>query len=162
MFPSGWSVGEKIGKSILSIHAPVPDYESELHQQTQQLLSRLKPERPVWRTNWGVRPSCKLDQSAKYASMIEFCSGQITAENAGVECFFRVERQTLSRLDGGDILFTIHTNQVPLCQLSLEQKMTLLGVLETCPSGTLQYKGIRRIQKPVTEYLRTSIAEAQL
>ena len=157
IFPSGWCIGDKLGKSVLAIHRDVPEFESELNEQTQQLLARLKLERPVWRMNWGVRPSGQLDQSPMHGVMLKQRGDLITAANAGSECYFRVEHQTLSRLPGGDILFTIHTHQTPLNVLSQQQRRDLLGVLETCPPETLRYKGIWPMRHPVTDYLRESV-----
>jgi hypothetical protein len=54
-----------------------------------------------------------------------------------------VERQTLARIpDTRDVLFAIHTHQCKLDELAEEQAAVLLGVLQTCPSDTLGYKGI--------------------
>ncbi len=156
IFPSGWCIGDKIGRSVLAVHQDVPEFKSELNDQTQQLLSRLKPDRPVWRMNWGVRPAEQLDQSPMHREMLERRCDRITAGNAGSECYFRVELQTLSRLPGGDILFTIHTHQTPLKTLSRQQRHNLLGVMETCPAETLRHKGIWPIRDPVMEYLRES------
>ncbi len=64
-FPSGWSIADKIGLPIDSVHGPVPQYAEVMSRATNQLLERLKPGRPVWRMNWGVRPSGRLDQSPK-------------------------------------------------------------------------------------------------
>ncbi len=158
IFPSGWCVGDKLGQSVLTIHTPVPEFEDELNQATQQLMARLKPQRPVWRTNWAVRPSGQLDQSPIHGDKLRQRRAAITAENAGSECYFRVERQTLSRLPGGDILFTIHTHQSPLGGLSDEERKILLGVIETCPAETLKYKGIWPMRETVVQYLRKNIS----
>jgi hypothetical protein len=84
-------------------------------------------------------------------------AGQLAPHNVGCRCYFRVERQTLSRLEASNgILFTIHTQQTPLERLEGWQKRNLLGVLESCPPATLQYKGISPIQSLVCDYLRRS------
>lgn len=142
-FPSGWCIGDKIGKSLLSIHDPVPEYKSVLNDPTHRLMQRLKPGRPVWRMNWGVRPSGILDQSPIHAETLRRARQEVTAANAGRRCFFRVERQTLARLPlSRHVLFTIHTHQCRLEQLEDQQKRALLGVIGSCPAETLAYKGI--------------------
>ncbi len=156
-FPSGWSIRDKIGKSIMEVHDPVPEYASVMATSTDRLLSKLKPKRPVWRMNWGVRPWERLDQSPKWATELESHAKAITTENAGRECFFRVERQTLSRLGHTNaILFTIHTHQTPLEELIPWQQHNLAGVLESCPEATLHYKGIAPIRDAVIAYLKKS------
>ncbi len=157
-FPSGWCIGDKVGKSLLAIHEPVPEYATELNPPTERLMQRLKPGRPVWRMNWGVRPSGQLDQSPRHQLYLRQRRAWITAENAGSECFFRVERQTLARLQpSGAILFAIHTHCAPLNELSTLQRKHLVGVIRTCSDETLDYKGILAMREPIVAYLQRSL-----
>ncbi|TWU08438.1 heme-dependent oxidative N-demethylase family protein [Stieleria varia] len=153
-FPSGWSVADKLGQSVLLIHQSVPEFDPVLSPQTERLMQRLKSHRPVWRMNWGVRPLPYLDQSPKFARGLFTAARSVTAANAGKKCYFRVERQTLTRLPSGDILFTIHTHQCTLDELTVSQKQQLCGVLKTCPEDTLRYKGILPMAEPIIDYLR--------
>lgn len=153
-FPSGWTIAEKIGMPIHAIHAPVPQFAETMGRSTSALLDRLRTGRPVWRTNWGVRCSGRLDQSPKHAEREERCAQTIDQSNAGARCYFRVERQTLSRLPvTDDILFTIHTMQTPIDQLTGDQQQTLLAWLETCPAETLRYKGITPFYESLKRWL---------
>ena len=153
-FPSGWSIRDKMGQSILRVHQSVPEYESAMGASTDQLLERLKAGRPVWRMNWGVRTSSRLDQSPKHLETLVGEVETLCAQNVGQRCHFRVERQTLSRLPTTHaILFTIHTHHCPLQALTIEQMQILRGVLETCPQATLEYKGIAPIKQLVCDYL---------
>ncbi len=154
-FPSGWSIADKVGLSILSTHAPVPEYQSVLSTSTERLLAKLKVNRPVWRTNWGVRCSPRLDQSPKHAIALAQELASLRSDNVGDRCYFRVERQTLSRLPTSRaILFTIHTYQAPLRELSVQERQILHGVLKTCPDATLHYKGIAPMRELLIDYLR--------
>jgi hypothetical protein len=153
-FPSGWTIAEKIGKSMWATHAPVPEYQAVLSPATDRLLEKLKAGRPVWRTNWGVRCSGRLDQSPKHADQLRQELAALSAEDVGDRCYFRVERQTLSRLPrSGGVLFTIHTHQAPLRMLSLSHRRTLAGVLRTCPDATLEYKGITPMRSLLLNFL---------
>lgn len=153
-FPSGWSIVEKIGLSMLNVHAPVPAYEAKLHAPTEKLLERIVQGRPVCRLNWGVRPSPQLDQSPKHQQKLQAAQSTINAANAGQRCWLRVERQTLARLTpSNDVLFAIHTHQERIRDLSNTQQEMLLGVLQTCPDETLAYKGILPIRTAVLDYL---------
>jgi hypothetical protein len=157
-FPSGWSLPEKLGKGIAHVHEPVPEFESVLATQTRRMLDSLKVDRPIWRMNWGVRPSAQLDQSPKHTMYLQEQQSLITAENAGDRCFLRVEKQTLSRMPkSGHILFTIHTHQSCLADLSTDQQRLLFGTLQTCPADTLAYKGLAKLAGPVMEYLHRSV-----
>ena len=142
-FPSGWTIAEKIGQPIHYVHAPVPQFAETMGRSTSALLDRLKAGKPVWRTNWGIRASGELDQSPKNLNRNKQAALQVDSANAGSRCYFRVERQTLSRLPKtGDILFTIHTMQTTVDQLRQDQQKTLLAWLQTCPAETLRYKAI--------------------
>ncbi|NNE00588.1 MAG: DUF3445 domain-containing protein [Pirellulaceae bacterium] len=153
-FPSGWCIGDKLGHSILSVHRPVPEFDSALHKPTAMLMKRLKAGRPVWRMNWGVRASGQLDQSPIHADELAQLRTLITPANAGQNCYFRVERQTLARLSAsGAVLFAIHTHQTPLGRLTAIQRSNLLGVLRTCPNETLAYKGILPMRDALIAYL---------
>jgi hypothetical protein len=153
-FPSGWSIADKIGRSLQETHSVVPRFEQTLERQTDRLVTHLKLDRPVWRMNWGVRPSGQLDQSPKWSALIADSAKQVDAKNVGTRCFFRVERQTLSRLHGGgEILFTIHTRQWPLASLNKIQLKCLYQTLISCPEETLVYKGIAAFYDPLMQFL---------
>lgn len=157
-FPSGWTVSEKIGMPIHAIHTPVPQFASVMGKSTTNLMQRLRTGRPVWRTNWGVRPGGNLDQSPKHADHVACLTQSIDQANAGQQCFFRVERQTLSRMPiSRDILFTIHTMQCPVADLDPNQHEVLLAWLETCPEPTLEYKGIAGFFQPLRTWLQQRI-----
>jgi hypothetical protein len=152
-FPSGWSVRDKTAQSVLGIHADVPEFGRTLYPATDKLMRRMKPGKPIWRTNWGIRPSGQLDQSPRHADVLEHERSMITSENAGHRCYFRVEHQTLTRVPGGAILFTIHTDQCTLSELTPKRQQILRGVLSTCPDATLRYKGITPMNEAVLGYL---------
>ena len=121
--------------------------------KTVKLLRGLKPLRPVWRMNWGVRSSGELDQSPQRLAQLNPTAPPIDAANAGQRCRFRVERQTLTRLPCGAILFTIHTHQASLETLTADQRAMLSGTLASCPEATLRYKGIWPFHAALLEYL---------
>jgi hypothetical protein len=106
-FPSRWDVREKIGKNLLGIHGPVPDYAQAIGTATQNVFDKLTVERPLWRVNWTVMDSGELHQPTAVRSPDAI---EITSSNIEQELYFRRERQTLRKLPvSGDILFTIRT-----------------------------------------------------
>jgi hypothetical protein len=153
-FTSGWSLPEKLGQTILAVHAPVPEFAAQMGKATIALMERLKAERPVCRMNWGIRPSDRLDQSPRFLPAVRRLEAEITPDQVGRRCWFRVERQTLTRLATTQaILFTIHTYQVPLQRLSAAEKTQVAGFVRTCPASTLQYKGIAGLRPALLAYL---------
>ncbi len=159
-FPSGWSIDEKAGQSISEVHEPVPGFQAQLGAATMRLLEQLKAARPVWRMNWGVRPSKELDQSPPRLAAVQMAASQLCHDSTtdlsqvGARCVLRVERQTLSKLpETQTILFTIHTHQCLLQELSIEQLGILHDVLQRCEPEQLRYKGIAAFSTPLMQYL---------
>jgi dimethylamine monooxygenase subunit A len=109
------------------------------------LLARLRPERPVWRRNWSIVVSPELNLASRFSAELNARKAAITAENAGERCFYRSERQTLSRLPrSGAILFTIRTHVAALGALAADPIWAagLLRLLRSTPPAILAYKGI--------------------
>jgi hypothetical protein len=153
-FPNAWSLEDKLGRSFLELHAPVPGFAATLGPPSLKLLERLKPERPVFRLNWAVKATAQLDLSTRWSAWEAEQKAQVTAANAGARCFLRVERQTLSRLPGsGAILFTLHTYVQAMETLRPDQLQRLRGVLQTCPAEMLAYKGITPFLAPLSAWL---------
>lgn len=149
-FPSGWSIVDKLGLPLNAVHQPVPGLNALLGHSIDKLLARLKPGRPVWRDNWGIRPSGQLDQSPRYSEVLATAAQSITTRDALQRCYFRVEKQTLSRLaKSRHILFTIHTSQCELQQLTAKQQQLLAATLKSMPDAIAEYKGIAPMIKAI-------------
>ena len=155
-FPSGWSIADKLGQSQGCVHAAVPGFDQELLSPSLRLFERLKTGRSVCRHNWSVRALGRLAQFSQDAAEVLARSQQVTVKTAA-DCFFRVEYQTLSRLpETRSILFTIHTFQRTLKELTCAEKRRLARVMLTCPESSLRYKGIWPMRENVVSYLTTA------
>ncbi len=153
-FPNAWSLDEKLGRSFLEIHAPVPGFAESIGAASQKLLERLKPERPVERLNWAVKATPQLDLTNRWAPWEAEQKALVTQSNAGERCYLRVERQTLSLLpETNSVLFTLHTYVQALATLSEVQLHLIHGVIETCPEEMLAYKGIAPFATPLKHWL---------
>jgi hypothetical protein len=138
-FANAWCLDEKLGLPLTAVHAPVPGYAEQLATPVERLLTRLKPERPVWRVNWGLRPTPQLDQTSRHSLWVERLKQGCTLDN----CWLRIERQTLSLLERtGHILFTIHTYQERVSELPPTQRELVAAVVRATPPDTLRYKGL--------------------
>lgn len=160
-FANRWSLDEKLGCPLLTIHDPVPGFATALGRSAGLLLERLKPERPVWRMNWAIAVVDRLNLAPHLDRDLDERKRAIEPENAGERCFFRVERQTLARLPRtGAALFAIHTYQAPVAKLAANQAWArqMLGVLETTPAEMLSYKGIAPFAGALVGYLRMRLA----
>lgn len=153
-FPSMWSLDEKLGRSLLDIHVPVPFFHDKLGLSTMRLIERLKE--PVWRLNWGIYPTPRLDLEPMTLPEWEPSLGSIRPEDAGAHLYLRVERQTLSRLPKTRaILFTIHTYVG-----SIEDEIgdarrleRMRNVLRTVPPESQRYKRLAPYLPALLAYL---------
>ncbi|WNG41368.1 DUF3445 domain-containing protein [Archangium violaceum] len=155
-FPSGWCLQDKMGRSLLDIHAPVPNFGSKLGASTVRLMEGLKPGRPVTRVNWALSVTHRLDLEPWTKPEWRHLFEGITAHNAGERCFLRLERQTLSLMPRtGAILFTIHTYRAPVATEVVDpaRRRRLANVLRTVPPDTSAYKGITPLLEPLVAWL---------
>jgi hypothetical protein len=157
-FPNRWCIGDKMGLPLAAIHGPVPGFREQIAYSTNQLVARLLPQRPVWRRNWSLVVLPDLDLSPRLGSLDEQ-KAAITAENAGERVFYRVERQTLVRLNRHpSVLFTVHTYVAPLARLAANPRWAaaLAALLQQVEPDMLAYKGITPYLQPLLAYLHQS------
>jgi len=112
-FPASWSLAEKLGRPLIGIHRPVPDYETEIARRVQRLFDAIRPEQPLWRMNSLVYRDPSLHQPRREADPRSDRRGGT---------FVRAERQTLIRLpQTRAVVFAIHTYVVDIASLSAEE-----------------------------------------
>jgi len=160
-FPSGWSLEEKLGRSLLEVHAPVPRFAEQVGAATLRLMDGLKPGRTVTRCNWALTVTDRLCMEPRArAEWLHLFEG-LTPQNAGERCFLRLERQTLSRLpESGAILFTLHTYLAPVAGEvpTPERRHRLAQVLRTVPGDMNGYKRLGPLREPLLAWLETPFA----
>jgi len=108
-FPSYWRLADKLGRHMVDVHGPVAHYRDALAAKVDRFLTRLHPDRPVWRRNWSIHddPAYFLPAPTPTRSV-----------DPPDGLWLRSERQALRRLPlTGAVLFTIRTQQVPLAVL---------------------------------------------
>jgi dimethylamine monooxygenase subunit A len=157
-FPNAWCLDDKMGKSFLGIHDNVPLFMEYLGRPSSLLLERLKIGRPVWRVNWSIKATARLNQIPRFSCEEQQAYQYFTVENVGERCFLRIERQTLSKLPRtGAILFTIHTYQTPVVEVARnrEQAHLMAGVLRTTPQELLVYKNIEPYSDILLSYMES-------
>lgn len=153
-FPSMWSLDEKIGRSLLDIHVPVPFFHDKLGLSLMRLMDRLKE--PVWRLNWGIYPTPRLDLEPPTLPEWEHLLTSIRPEDAGAHLYLRVERQTLSRLPKTRaILFTIHTYVGAIEEEARDARRLerMRNVLRTVPPESQRYKRLAPYLPALLAYL---------
>lgn len=96
-FPANWRLSDKINRPLIGIHAPVPEYDSNLAARVQRLFDGVQVGRPLWRCNRLSYADADLHQPRKRA---------VSADMP----FIRSERQCILRLPiSRAVVFTIHS-----------------------------------------------------
>ena len=155
-FPNAWCLDDKMEQSFLDIHRSVPLFAEYLGRSSTLLLERLKIGRSVWRLNWSIKASSRLNHTPRFHYEEQQSSQEITQENIGDRCFLRIERQALTRLPRTNaILFTIHTYQSSLAQVvnSVDRARRMFNVMKTMPEEVLAYKAITPFAPALLRYL---------
>jgi len=150
-FPSSWSLPEKFGRPMDALHEDVPGWVGPMAERVARIFDALRPDPPVWRLNWSLQFGGGLRMArSKHASS----RPEGPMEALGI----RVERQTLRKLGGGDILFTIKVLLDPVTVLerhpdgprlahALSQRLAALTPDE------LSYKGLTRTREVIRQRL---------
>lgn len=116
-FPASWSLRQKIGRALVSIHRPVDSYDEGMARRVQRLFDAIRPGAALWRMNFLT-----YDDPALHQPRLE---GQHRPCPQG-HFYIRCERQCLLRLpQTRAVVFTIHTYVVPADTLTAEELAAL-------------------------------------
>jgi dimethylamine monooxygenase subunit A len=149
-FPSGWSLREKIGKSLFLTHAPVPGLNDDLGANISKLLSRIDVGQFFQRTNWGLTGAVELDQHPRHQIPA------IAADADPQRVYLRIEWQVLTAISAAALLFGIRVFHVPVEEMKSfsELALRLARNLETMPDAVAQYKRLDQCRGWLVKYLR--------
>jgi len=155
-FPARWNLGDKIGRPISDIHAPVPGLEPAIGRPIGLLFERLAVGHPVWRANWSISNDPSLHQPSHAWRPT---ASDVAPADVGSGLWLRVERQTLTRLPRtGAVLFTILTFVEPLAAVAAEPSLAakLMARIDELPERVLAYKNLQRHRPAIAAYLAGS------
>ncbi|MEZ5941534.1 MAG: DUF3445 domain-containing protein [Planctomycetaceae bacterium] len=139
-FPSHWKLQEKMGQTSDAIHAVVPKFADKLAIPTNAILSKLRPNRPVWRINWSIDGDDSL-----FTPGPKSFRDDLSVRNVLHSTWLRAERQTLRRLpETGSLVFTIRTYLHRMADVAVcpNRRTKLLASLRTMAPDTAAYKGM--------------------
>ena len=149
-FPSGWSLREKMGKSLFLTHAPVPGLNDELGANISKLLSRIEMGQFFQRSNWGLTGSPELDQHPRHTI------AQVGMKTDPETVYLRIEWQALTAISEATLLFGIRVYHMPVTRLkeSPELATRLASNLETMPETVARYKRLDQCRGMLVKFLR--------
>ncbi|KAH6896051.1 hypothetical protein B0T10DRAFT_545620 [Thelonectria olida] len=153
-FPAGFDPSEKLGRTLVEIHAPVPSYE-KIGASMERFFGRLEAGK-----SWSVQTHTEL-----FNSKGNHINGDEEYENDEdvdiAKTFLRIELQTLTRLPKTRaILFSFKTYLYPVQQIKDEGLGAAFadaveGLQKGNAPGMWTYKSAVRWGKSVCEYLRS-------
>jgi len=151
-FPAHWSLAAKIGKPLIDIHEPVPDFAEQLDNPVERLFVNLRAEKPVQRLNWSLvdTDDLYLPPAHRVAKVT------IGPDDVGERLRLRVERQTLRRLPRSDaIVFGIRTFVTPLDAAidTAEVAKALRARLDDMPLSMQTYKNLIDVKAALVTFL---------
>ena len=155
-FPNHWSAEDKIGKSFISSHMPVPGM-SKINQRITQLLDAMINKGPFVRFAWGLSTDRRLNHHPEAPASVsqKNCSGR-HFDPEHPELYLRVERQVINGFpDINAALFTIRTYFYDVSDIKNrpEKRDALVSALQTMSPEALTYKGLADSQPAILDWL---------
>ena len=132
--PSRWAPEEKIGRSFVATHTPVPNMEKTL-AVAAKLQQMLIERGPFVRFTWGISTTPALDS---HPSVME-------PPYAGGDAWLRTERQVIRRIpEHQAFLFTIRVMVEPLSDIrkSITDASALAAALRSMDDKSRIYKSV--------------------
>lgn len=132
--PSRWAPEEKIGRSFVATHTPVPNMEKTL-AVAAKLQQMLLERGPFVRFTWGISTTPALDS---HPSVME-------PPYAGGDAWLRTERQVIRRIpEHQAFLFTIRVMVEPLSDIrkSIIDASALAAALRSMDDKSRIYKSV--------------------
>ncbi|XRA98888.1 DUF3445 domain-containing protein [Pycnococcus provasolii] len=167
-------VPERLGLPMSAVHERVGDYERDLERAVQNIIAKLKPERPLYRTNWALAWSDDLMHTpdrypwrdgADEDEMARVALKRLEDRGVGNALFLKVEYQTLIRLEQNSdaLLFTVRVLVEPLADSVSRATRggervarNLHRQIANLPDAYAKYKGLgdARVRREVLAYLQ--------
>ncbi|MCE9611604.1 MAG: DUF3445 domain-containing protein [Chthoniobacter sp.] len=139
IFPSAWSLPEKLGLPLSAVHAPVPALQQTIGASIQTFLARIACEAAWERENWGLSAHTELNFHPVRRLP------RLTAEARLETTWVRLERQFLTRLPVTRcLLFGIRVSNHRLDEAAADPEIgrRIARALHTMPEAMADYKGV--------------------
>lgn len=134
-FPAGWTLREKLGRSLLRVHDPVTAYDGAMSARVDRLFTAVAPDRPLWRVN-----ALLYDDPALFQPRRE---GEPGEPGSATSPYLRSEFQTIRRLPRTRaVVFGIHTYVVRVESLPPEDRAQAMERAARSPAQTQEPRQI--------------------
>lgn len=149
-FPTRWSLADKIGGSLATIHEPVPGYADELGSRVDRFFDRMTPGSIAYRINWSL-----VGDPARRLPAAERQAPTRIPEDPATGLHVRIERQTLRRLEPhAAIVFGIRVHGWPLgTVLGDLPAATFAAEIRSAPAAVARYKNLEGLRDELARWL---------
>ena len=118
-FPASWTLVQKLGRAMTSIHIPVDSYTPDMAARVQRMFDAIRVEQGLWRMNYLTYATDKLHHPRPEEAPRD-------RSKTIAKPFVRCERQCLIRLPiSRAVVFTIHTYLMPMSALPPDARESL-------------------------------------
>ncbi|KAF2799708.1 hypothetical protein K505DRAFT_230533 [Melanomma pulvis-pyrius CBS 109.77] len=145
LFPAGWHMPDRIGKSLTHLHSPVPLWESKLAMSVEHYFTRLSFKSAMQRTSFFIQitphPAYPLASLLFIQEGKDFFPGRsLNIDPASI--LIRHERHTFRRLPKSDaVVFGVHTRLQRLVDVLEHERENLVKEIRMWPEDIARYKG---------------------
>lgn len=155
IFPSAWSLPEKLGLPLSAVHTPVPGLQQAIGAGIQTFLARIACGAAWERENWGLSAHAELNfHPARRLP-------RLTAEARLETTWIRLERQFLTRLpETRCLLFGIRVSNHRLDEVTADRDVgqRIARALRTMPEPMAGYKGVAAARATLVRQLAPGAA----
>jgi hypothetical protein len=141
-FPSAWRLGDKFGRPMHEVHGPVPGFGvgTRPAELITRMFDNLQAGAAMIRWNWSLFGDRVLFHPEPSHAVPRFGA-------KGEKAVVRLERQTVTKLATGDVLFTIRIYLEPIDALARQPEgreiaAALKAQLAVLPMEQAEYKGL--------------------
>ena len=151
--PSHWAPEDKVGRSFVQVHAPVPD--ADLLRQAAPALARLVGGPDRWeRFVWTVSDTPRLHTHPRRVAPERWAHDP---QATGLpRAWFRSERQSFIPVPAaGQSVFTIAVDVRPLPEVvhSADRARRLADAIASMSPAVLDYRGLPPVREPLLRWL---------
>jgi len=157
--PTWWTLAEKMGKPLASIHAPIAGLEEKIGHMIRHFLQNLKIKDCYQRSNWFLfsRPDlCVFPHNFDmYKDMMS-----VNMENIEERLYLRSERQTFRKLKNTNAIvfgIKVYVEKIGIVKKHPEIAEDLMTALNAMTAEQKQALGISFVEKSLESYLKQSL-----
>jgi hypothetical protein len=146
--PNHWAAEDKIGKSFIDSHLPVPKI-APIAQIALKLFEQSVERGPQERMAWGVA----TDTILNHHPLAPFKGRSFNPNDP--ELYARVERQTIFPVTKDLLVFTIRTYFIDMAKLERSDRDQIVSCLHSMDEDVLRYKGLMHDREHQIKWLES-------